>query len=52
MNRKALSIAKEVAKATGALFAGDICNSTTYKGDDPESVQAVREMFKVCERSV
>src|SRR6266481_5684998 len=35
MNRTALKIAKKVAKATGTLLAGNICNTTTYAPDDP-----------------
>src|SRR5919106_4815658 len=34
MNRQALAIAKEVARETGALFAGDICNTNVFVGDD------------------
>ncbi|MBW3568894.1 homocysteine S-methyltransferase family protein [Candidatus Parcubacteria bacterium] len=30
MNRAALKIASEVAKETGTLFAGDICNTSAY----------------------
>jgi len=44
INRQALAIAKEVADETGALFAGDICNTNVFVADD-ESRQAVREMF-------
>ena len=32
MNRQALAIAKEVADESGALFAGDICNTNVYLG--------------------
>lgn len=45
MNRQALAIAKEVAAETGALFAGDICNTNVFVPDD-ESRRAVREMFE------
>jgi betaine-homocysteine S-methyltransferase len=45
MNRTALKIAKKVAKATGTLLAGNICNSTTYLPDDPASHKASRKMF-------
>lgn len=44
MNRSALAIAKDVAAETGALFAGDICNTNVFVGDD-ESRNAVRAMF-------
>ena len=44
MNRQALAIAKEVAAETGALLAGDICNTNVFVGDDA-SRRAVRAMF-------
>ncbi len=34
MNRGALEIAKGVAGETGALLAGDICNTNVFVGDD------------------
>jgi len=45
MNRQALAIAKSVALESGALFAGDICNTNVFVGDDA-SRQAVRAMFE------
>lgn len=45
MNRQALRIAKEVAAESGCLFAGDICNSNIFLGDDA-SRKAVRAMFE------
>jgi betaine-homocysteine S-methyltransferase len=45
LNRQALAIANEVATETGALFAGDICNTNVY-ADDEESRRTVREMFE------
>ena len=45
INRRALALAKEVAAESGALFAGDICNTNVFAGDD-ESRQAVRAMFE------
>jgi methionine synthase I (cobalamin-dependent) len=45
LNRQALRIAKEVAVETGALFAGDICNTNVFE-DDVESRQTVRAMFE------
>jgi betaine-homocysteine S-methyltransferase len=45
MNRQALAIAKEVARETGALFAGDICNTNVFVGDDA-SRRTVRAMFE------
>jgi betaine-homocysteine S-methyltransferase len=45
MNRQALAIAKEVADETGALLAGDICNTNAFVADD-ESRRGVREMFE------
>ena len=46
INRGALAIAKEVAEETGALFAGDICNTNVYLSGDPESARAARAMFE------
>ncbi len=45
MNRQALTIAKDVATETGALFAGDICNTNVFLAD-AESRGAVRAMFE------
>jgi betaine-homocysteine S-methyltransferase len=45
MNRQALQIAKGVATETGALFAGDICNTNVFVGND-ESRRTVRAMFE------
>ena len=45
MNRAALKIAKKVAKEGGALFAGNICNTTTYVPDDKAVYKTVRAMF-------
>ena len=45
MNRTALKIAKKVARATGTLLAGNICNTTTYAPDDPATHKASRKMF-------
>ena len=44
INREALRIAKEVASDTGALLAGDVCNTNAYSG--VESRDAVRPMFE------
>jgi betaine-homocysteine S-methyltransferase len=44
MNRQALEIAGEVARETGTLLAGDICNTNVW-GDDAESRHSVRAMF-------
>ncbi len=41
LNRRALAIAKEVADESGALFAGDICNTNVY-ADDAESTERPR----------
>ena len=45
MNRQALSIASDVARETGSLLAGDICNTNVFSPDD-ESRAAVRRMFE------
>jgi betaine-homocysteine S-methyltransferase len=46
INRTALALAKAVADESGALFAGDICNTNVYDPADPASHQAVRAMFE------
>ena len=46
INRRALEIAKVVAMESGALFAGDICNTNVYDPADPASHKAVRAMFE------
>src|SRR6266404_7630063 len=45
LNRTALRIAKKVAKDTGALFAGDICNTNVYAPPDAKSHKQARRMF-------
>ena len=45
MNRAALRIAKKVARDTGALFAGDICNTNVYAPPDAKSHKQARRMF-------
>jgi betaine-homocysteine S-methyltransferase len=45
MNRTALKIARKVARATGTMLAGNICNTTAYVADDAASHKAVRRMF-------
>ncbi|MEP6608491.1 MAG: homocysteine S-methyltransferase family protein [Burkholderiaceae bacterium] len=45
INRRALELAKEVARESGALLAGDICNTNVYDPADAKSHQAVRSMF-------
>jgi betaine-homocysteine S-methyltransferase len=44
INRQALDIAKEVASESGALLAGNVCNTNVYTGE--ESSQTVRGMFE------
>jgi betaine-homocysteine S-methyltransferase len=44
LNRQALAIAGEVARATGTLLAGDVCNTNVYAEDDAAR-RAVRAMF-------
>ena len=46
MNRRALAIAAEVAAETGALFAGDICNTNVFVDGDEQAARAVRAMFE------
>jgi betaine-homocysteine S-methyltransferase len=45
INREALRIAKKVARSTGALLAGNICNTKIYDPGDRKSQKAVRRMF-------
>jgi betaine-homocysteine S-methyltransferase len=45
INRTALRLAKKVARATGTLFAGNICNTSIYGPDDPKSHQQARRIF-------
>jgi betaine-homocysteine S-methyltransferase len=44
MNRQALALAGEVARESGTLLAGDICNTNVW-GEDAESRRNVRAMF-------
>ncbi|GFO26858.1 betaine--homocysteine s-methyltransferase 1-like [Plakobranchus ocellatus] len=46
LNKKALAIAKEVAIATGTLFAGNICNTTVYVRDDEKAKEKAKFMLK------
>jgi betaine-homocysteine S-methyltransferase len=46
INRQALAIAKEVADESGALLAGDICNTNVFVAEDEGTRRAVREMFE------
>jgi len=45
LNRQALALAKEVAEESGALFAGNICNTNVFDPDDPSSRRDVRAAF-------
>jgi betaine-homocysteine S-methyltransferase len=45
MNRAALKIAKSVARRTGTLFAGDLCNTNIYDPGDPAAVKEVTRIF-------
>jgi len=44
LNRDALQIARRVARETGSLFSGDVCNSNLYR-EEPGARHAVRAMF-------
>jgi betaine-homocysteine S-methyltransferase len=44
MNRQALAIAGEVARDTGSLLAGNVCNTNVFDGNGSSS--AVRAMFE------
>ena len=45
LNRQALTIAREVAAEHGSLFAGNICNTTTYVPDDPATHVTAQAIF-------
>jgi betaine-homocysteine S-methyltransferase len=45
MNRAALKIAKKVARDTGTLFAGDICNTNIYDPADRKALKEVERIF-------
>ncbi len=46
LNRQALGIAKSVAEESGALLAGDICNTNVFEEGDAAAADAVRAMFE------
>src|SRR3712207_1924015 len=46
INRQALELAKGVAAESGALLAGDICNTNVYLPDDEASTREVRALFE------
>src|SRR5829696_2216511 len=46
INRQALALAKEVAEESGALFAGNICNTNVYEFGDTEVYREARAMFE------
>ncbi len=45
MNRQALRIAKDVAAETGALVAGNICNTNIYDPDDAAGQAKIRDLY-------
>jgi betaine-homocysteine S-methyltransferase len=45
INRTALRLAKKVARETGTLLAGNICNTSIYGPDDAKSHQQARRIF-------
>ena len=45
INRTALRLAKKVARDTGTLLAGDICNTSIYVAEDAKSHKQARKMF-------
>jgi methionine synthase I (cobalamin-dependent) len=49
MNRAALRIAKSVARRTGTLFAGDLCNTNIY---DPADKSAIKEVERIFDEQV
>jgi betaine-homocysteine S-methyltransferase len=45
INQAALAVARRVARDTGTLLAGDICNTSIYASDDPASHKQARRIF-------
>jgi methionine synthase I (cobalamin-dependent) len=45
MNRAALRIARNVARRTGTLFAGDLCNTNIYDPNDAKALKDVERIF-------
>src|SRR5690348_16938627 len=45
MNRAALGIARRVARRTGTLFAGDLCNTNIYDPTDSKAIKDVERIF-------
>jgi betaine-homocysteine S-methyltransferase len=45
INRAALAIAGKVARSSGTLLAGDICNTSIYGPDDAASRRQARKIF-------
>ena len=46
MNRNALEIAGSVARETGTMLAGDICNTNVFDPGDPQTRDAAVAMFE------
>ncbi|XP_067684995.1 betaine--homocysteine S-methyltransferase 1-like [Haliotis asinina] len=46
LNRDALRIARKVADDTGTLMAGNLSNTTSYRRDNKEAIEATEAMFK------
>jgi betaine-homocysteine S-methyltransferase len=45
INRTALRVARKVARETGSLLAGNICNTSVYAPDDAKTHRQARKMF-------
>lgn len=45
MNKQALTLASDVARARGALLAGNVCNTNVFDPADPASHDLVRDIF-------
>jgi betaine-homocysteine S-methyltransferase len=45
MNRAALRIARSVARRTGTLFAGDLCNTNIFDPSDNNAIREVEGIF-------
>ena len=45
INRTALKLAKKVARETGTLLAGNICNTSIYRSEDAKTHKDARRIF-------
>jgi betaine-homocysteine S-methyltransferase len=46
LNRQALALARQVAEESGALLAGNVCNTNVFEPGQPDAYRQVRTMFE------